>query len=610
MRWCIIVPAMIPSGCRSRVPVVCVVVLVLVLPAHGRQSAPPPTIRAGVNLVSVDFLALGRDGQPVADLAAGEVALKVDGRTRAIKSLQMVQVGDAARAKDPLPVPFGTNESIEQGRAVILAIDDDSFRVGTERALREAADRFLASLARRDRVAVVTMPYGGTKVDFTTDFEKVRQALSQIIGQANRDETGSDMACRSRRTLESLTGLLGGLNSDDGPTVVAFFSSSLMGPRRDSVITLAPGMCEITPTVFQNVGLAASAARAMVYVVQPQDVMLRPGGNQTETIAGVGFTGSDNPLEGLEHLAGVTGGERLHLATAGANSLNRITRETSAYYLLAFEPEPSERNGAAHRVDLRVTRADVSVRSRPRIVIAKADSRASAKSPRDMLRQPTVFRDLRLRVAGFASREAGESKLKIITLAEPLEPAVKFASMAAGLFDQSGRLTAQWTAEPAQLANSPVMGALLASPGIHRLRVAATDTSGRGGTADYEIPVELTPAGSLELSGLVLGLSRASGFAPKLQFGAEPVALAYLEIFGGEPGQQVSVAVELASSLNGPAMLTVPGALSAGSDRHMATAAIPIGALPPGDFIVRALVVVQGQPAGRVVRTLRKVAPQ
>lgn len=53
-------------------------------------------------------------------------------------------------------------------------------------------------------------------------------------------------------------------------------------------------------------------------------------------------------------------------------------------------------------------------------------------------------------------------------------------------------------------------------------------------------------------------------------------------------------------------MLTVPGTIGAAGDRHSATAAIPIGALTPGDYIVRATVGIVGQPATRVERTLRK----
>src|SRR4029450_1341887 len=91
--------------------------------------------------------------------------------------------------------------------------------------------------------------------------------------------------------------------------------TGLAGPRRDAPVTLAPGMCELNKDKFEQVAVAAARARANVYVIQPDDAAQRT--TQTENVAGFGFTGSDNPLEGLENLAGVTGGGRVHLATGG-----------------------------------------------------------------------------------------------------------------------------------------------------------------------------------------------------------------------------------------------------------------------------------------------------
>ena len=68
-------------------------------------------------------------------------------------------------------------------------------------------------------------------------------------------------------------------------------------------------------------------------------------------------------------------------------------------------------------------------------------------------------------------------------------------------------------------------------------------------------------AASATLSSIVLGLSRDGGFIPKLQFGAEPVALAHIEIYGGSPGARVSAILEVATTLNGAAMFTVPLAI-------------------------------------------------
>ena len=64
-------------------------------------------------------------------------------------------------------------------------------------------------------------------------------------------------------------------------------------------------MCELPETLFNQVGQAAGAARAQFYVIRPGDAA--DGGNVAlrETVAG-----SDNPIAGIDHLAGVTGGKR------------------------------------------------------------------------------------------------------------------------------------------------------------------------------------------------------------------------------------------------------------------------------------------------------------
>ena len=46
--------------------------------------------------------------------------------------------------------------------------------------------------------------------------------------------------------------------------------------------------------------------------------------------------------------------------------------------------------------------------------------------------------------------------------------------------------------------------------------------------------------------------------------------------------------------------------LASSPERRMIVGAVPIAALPPGDYVVRAIVSVDGRPVGRVLRTLRK----
>lgn len=596
--------------------------------APAQTPAQTPTFRAAVSLVTVDFLAVTSDGKPVTDLKTEEVTVKVDGKTKKIQSLQMIQVADAPtgdgsnQTHGPVPVPFGSNAIAEAGRSIILVLDDETLRPGKEQPLKDAVGRFLNTLSSRDRLSVVTVPHGGVKTDLTNDHDRIRQLVNQITGQAPREETGSEAACRSRLTLQALTGLLESLRVGESPVTVVFFSTSLVAPRRDNPLTLAPGMCELTTEVFQQVGVAAASARAHFYIIQPDDVIRAGGANVStssllanENIAGAGFTGSDNPRAGLEHLGGVTGGPLMHLTSSSEGAMTRVARETSGYYLLAFEPEPGDRNGMTHGVDVKVSRNGVVVRGRPQLMITKADPRATgalpAPTPLEMLKDSKTFRELPLRAVAYTSRVTGDdSQLKILAITEPVDPSVVLTSVTAGLFDVGGRLRASWTGDAAEFGKPPVFAGLLAPPGIYRLRVTAVDSTGRGGSADYDVVAELIQAGPLRLSAVVLGLSRDGAFRPKLQFANEPVAIAYLEIYGRPPGAGAPVAIifELAKSVNGPPIASLPAAIESSSepDRFLATAALPIGALPPGDFVVRAYVGLEGQAVGRVLRAFRK----
>jgi hypothetical protein len=145
--------------------------------------------------------------------------------------------------------------------------------------------------------------------------------------------------------------------------------------------------------------------------------------------------------------------------------------------------------------------------------------------------------------------------------------------------------------------------------GGYRLRVAAIDSAGRAGTVDYEVAPDVATTGPLKISSLVLGLSRDGAMVPRLQFTTEPTAIGYIEMAGAAAGTQVNAMLELARTVNGPALIQMPLAIeSAGENHYTARGVLPIGALPPGDYVVRAIVGVQGHPPTRVIRTLRKAA--
>jgi hypothetical protein len=574
--------------------------------ALGAHQAPERTL-------VVDFYALGSDGAGIADLKAEEVSVKVDGRARSVRSLRLVKQADPPAA-DPLaaaaaaPEPFSTNRGAEAGRSFILVVEDESFRPGRERPIRSAVRAFLGAITPKDRVSLWTVPHGGIKVNLTGNFDQVAAAIDVVSGHAPDQESGSDAACRTRNTLNDLEQMLGSLTGGEGPTNVFLFTASMFGPRRDSVgPTSFPGMCELRPEEFTHVGHAAAQARAHFYIIQPEDLQRMPT-TAVQTVAGAGFSPSLNPLEGMEHLAAVTGGQRMSLTRQGDQTLVGIARATSTYYSVVIDSAASDGEGP-HGLEVKSARSGVQIRARPFINVSRPGLIPRAPEPSEMVKSGAVFPNLPLRASGFASLNDPGGNMRLVAAAEAAEPGVVLTAASIGYFDSGGKMMGQTNLTKDQLTTSPLLATVVVPPGVYRIRVAATDSTGRGGATDVEVAAEMTPAGALKLSSLVLGLWRDNGFQPRLQFSTEPVVIAYLDVVGGVAGAPVAAFVEIARTANGPAISTTRLAIESTSDpsRFQASAAVPIGALPPGDYVVRAMVGIDGQPMGRVTRVLRKV---
>jgi hypothetical protein len=224
-----------------------------------------------------------------------------------------------------------------------------------------------------------------------------------------------------------------------------------------------------------------------------------------------------------------------------------------------------------------------------------------------MVRSGKQYRDLPLRATASSSRNP-DGTINVIGLFEPLDPNTKIMTAAAALIDEAGKGIAYWQGDADKMTSWPTAVGLTVKPGTYRMRIAAIDSAGRLGLVDDTVVAELQQAGALQVSGLVLGLSRAEGFSPRLQFTTEATAIAYVEIYGGTEGTQVGVQFEVAQTTDGPALMRRSGVLAATNEdgKFTAQAVIPIGAFTPGDYVIRAIVGVPNQPATRVLRTLHK----
>src|SRR5262249_51248101 len=152
------------------------------------------------------FVALDAEGSPVADLQPTEVEIRIGDRVRVVRALRRVSTAPSPSSRTPprLPPPYGTNDDVSAGRRFLLVIDQESFAAGREQLFRDAPEGLLTQFTPADRAMIVALPFGGVVMPFTSDPARIRLAISRVTAQGARTETGSELACRTRRFLESL----------------------------------------------------------------------------------------------------------------------------------------------------------------------------------------------------------------------------------------------------------------------------------------------------------------------------------------------------------------------------------------------------------------------
>jgi tetratricopeptide (TPR) repeat protein len=125
----------------------------------------------------------------------------------------------------------------------------------------------------------------------------------------------------------------------------------------------------------------ASQAKASMYAVRLDDNWVDATAQSTNP-----NQNEDRRLlsEGLNILAGMARGVTFDVVAAGEGTFERLSREMTGYYILAFEADPTERDGKPHRLTVDLKRPGLEIRSR-REFIARPPS-APARSAEDLAR--------------------------------------------------------------------------------------------------------------------------------------------------------------------------------------------------------------------------------
>ena len=545
----------------------------------GQQPSPTP-FRVASELVVVDLVATTRDGRFVEDLLPSDIQVSVDGHSRAVQFLRLVESDNSGAGA------FTTETDATRGAAltrvpksepVRVAVVVDLVSTSAEDLLKvqDAIVGFVQNeLPPRTEVMVVSLNRG-VKIErqFTADKEAVvatvralraaaagRIGFLEIIDNAMRDcasggaqvvfpalvvagktyiqETRLDLAFSSA-ALSTLTASLGrlpgrkhivlysrGYPLDPVPyviEVVASVASACGGGTTDYRSKAAEALAASDEgsgagSPFRTAIDRANRAQVSFYTVDARSLFVTSVQSRDSVaaratrrglITQVLSTEASLPQEYLRSLAADTGGRSFLNSNDLTPGLRRAWTDASRYYLIGFTPDPHRKKGEYHRIEVKVTRADLDLRFRRGYYdsteqeVADADVSRALSVPgayeRAGLEVEAVMQADTLRVIAFLPpadvrfEQAGDRSTATIRLHGALRDAKGKLVGNKNLFDReiTLRLTAAQLSHLTGSDNIEIpIEVALPKPGTYSMTIAARASGGWMGTQIVPLTVK------------------------------------------------------------------------------------------------------------------------
>jgi VWFA-related protein len=370
-----------------------------------------PVFRSGIEIVQLDVSVLDRNRRPVRGLTQADFTVLEDGKQRPIAGFTSFDIEpdpepSAGWMRDVSP-DITTNEQ-RQRRLMILVMDDamipqipDAIRDSKKIAL-SIIDRLSAD----DYVALVYTGDGRWAQGFTNDKTKLRAALDGL--------------------KPGLTGYRFGLDTGGVDVDLHFYMGAVrtlsdiadyliaVPHRRKALFWVSPGVpfdsLELAPIRALTPGEAFKnpSAKPVSVAIDMRDLMerinliferARQSNVTIYPIDPMGLGGMKVFLESRrlpeEVVVRKTAALQDSLAMAAANTGGRtvmntndwdpgitaIFEENQSYYLIGYESASSKPDGRLHRVDVKVNRPNVDVRTRSTYAAPKPPKPADPKTP-------------------------------------------------------------------------------------------------------------------------------------------------------------------------------------------------------------------------------------
>jgi len=643
-------------------------------PQAPQQPPPPkpPVFRAGVDLLTVDATVVDKEGRQVTDLKPAEFEVEVDGDTRPVVSAEYVKLVDdtprpvgAKPAAAPVAAPdeafFSTNDrGLMQGRSILLLVDQGNIRVGQGRFMMRSAVKFVDGLAPADRVAMVAIPQGAL-VDFTTEHEKVREALLATVGlaipykgryhislsEAIATVEHSDVNMRNALILrECGSALLTNIEAARCEIEVEQEAAEIVNHQRQQTQASLRGMREVLRSlgaldgpktviliseglVLEGLGSDAEEIAAIASDVRASlDVMLLdvPAVDVTESQRPTTpREDRDRQVMGLEMLAGSARGTLHRVITSGDNAFVRVMRAITGYYLIGVEAQPRDRDGRRHRIRVKTNRRGVTIYSRRGFLATTSAEVASPdEAVRRALRSPLTLTEVPMRLSTWTYKEPGASRVRLLVTAEIERGVDQPLTYTTGIafVDRNNKARTPTVEERTLRAseNDPgvalYVGSVVLDPGNYMLRVAVADSEKRVGSIERRITVYDMGGANLTVGDLMVAQvpnDAKQSISPSI----EPLVkngrlAAMMEVYAANVAstEGLQATLDVVPDEKSRPLLSQPLQVSTGGSAEIGvlSGVINTTTLPPGRYLARVTVTQGGKPRGHLLRPFRVVA--
>jgi VWFA-related protein len=385
------------------------------LGAQSTGQAPQTTFRSAANLVEVDVIVHDPEGRFVAGLTSDDFEVYEDGERQDVQQFYLVShEGGALRTVNALPTA-SSPEDPRNRRLFVFLFDEQHLsnesllriKTGIERFIRsqfQAGDYggiFTAGSMYRGRIT-------SDKVELLAGLQSVRPAFDTrdrlllelrdfpvIPGEndALRIDYGdqtlldslAEQACEVDTTFCAITGGLDQVefqleqkarryirqarvataNTLEQLRYVAARLGSI--PGRKTVIFLSDGFfVEEDRSQVQSIAAIAARSGATFYSVYGRGTSIVGGHVEADVLAPRQSRSAtfDSVDDGPAILTGSTGGFVVRASNDISRAIGLVARDTSAYYVLGYQPTNAEMDGKVRRIEVRPTADDLNVRAR------------------------------------------------------------------------------------------------------------------------------------------------------------------------------------------------------------------------------------------------------